>query len=188
MGRWTQYDEDSYRLPEGMKRVGYDSDTQKYFFRDRDGTLWEGPEGAEFGEMKRVADSDSSRFQREENDDIEALPTRSDGYGPLATDPNHSVSYRKDSAYRTLFPFFLLIAVVMLLLWRVLFQSSGPAPPACPKNASVYRVQPGDTCWQISKDNGIPLDRLMGMNEKVNCDKLMPGCVMCLPKEEGASS
>ena len=36
-----------------MERVGYDSDTGKYYFRDRDGSLWEGPEGAEFGEMKR---------------------------------------------------------------------------------------------------------------------------------------
>jgi len=36
-----------------MKRVGYDADSGKYFFRDREGQLWEGPEGAEFGEMTR---------------------------------------------------------------------------------------------------------------------------------------
>lgn len=45
--------QDSYRLPEGMKRVGYDSDTGKYYFRDQDGSLWEGAEGAEYGQMTR---------------------------------------------------------------------------------------------------------------------------------------
>ena len=72
MGRWTQYDEvrllvhsvpgqylcqrteqDDYRLPEGMKRVGYDSDSGKFYFRDRDGSLWEGAEGAQYGEMTK---------------------------------------------------------------------------------------------------------------------------------------
>ncbi len=72
MGRWTQYDEvrndpgrrlllshdhallkDEHRLPEGMKRIGYDADTQKYRFRDTDGTVWEGQEGSEFGALTR---------------------------------------------------------------------------------------------------------------------------------------
>ena len=38
-----------------MRRVGYDADEGKYYFRDRDGSLWEGAEGVEFGEMKRGA-------------------------------------------------------------------------------------------------------------------------------------
>ena len=73
MGRWSQYDEvsnlfrltlslfcslgvtpqDDHRLPEGMKRIGYDADTSRYIFRDRDGSLWQGPEGSEYGEMNR---------------------------------------------------------------------------------------------------------------------------------------
>lgn len=36
-----------------MKRVGYDADTGKYYFRDQDGTLWEGPEGAQYGELTK---------------------------------------------------------------------------------------------------------------------------------------
>ena len=36
-----------------MKRIGYDSDTQKYTFKDQNGDLWEGPEGAEFGELTK---------------------------------------------------------------------------------------------------------------------------------------
>jgi len=55
MGRWTQYDEDDYRLPEGMKRIGYDSDTSQYYFHDMDGSIWAGSKGAEFGEMRRVS-------------------------------------------------------------------------------------------------------------------------------------
>ncbi|KAJ7701915.1 hypothetical protein B0H17DRAFT_167964 [Mycena rosella] len=50
MGRWTQYDEDSYRLPEGMVRTGYDADTGRYTFQDRTGT-YVGAVGAQYGPM-----------------------------------------------------------------------------------------------------------------------------------------
>ncbi|KAF8808207.1 hypothetical protein BYT27DRAFT_7190354 [Phlegmacium glaucopus] len=73
MGRWTQYDEDDYRLPEGMKRIGYDSDTRRYYFRDQDGSVWQGPE---YGEMTRVKAYASPRTQ-----------STSRGYRPLSTDP-----------------------------------------------------------------------------------------------------
>ena len=36
-----------------MTRIGYDSDTGRYRFRDKEGSVWEGPEGAEFGEMRK---------------------------------------------------------------------------------------------------------------------------------------
>ena len=70
MSRFTQYDEvsgtelrlrcptltvwskDEYRLPEGMRRVGYDADTQRYTFQDSDGSYWEGPAGARYGELR----------------------------------------------------------------------------------------------------------------------------------------
>lgn len=44
--RWIETDED--RLPEGMTRVGYDADEQRYTFRDAQG-LWIGEEGNEYG-------------------------------------------------------------------------------------------------------------------------------------------
>ncbi|KAJ7481770.1 hypothetical protein FB451DRAFT_1170917 [Mycena latifolia] len=50
MGRWTQYDEDSYRLPAGMVRTGYDADTGQYIFQDRSGT-YRGLPGAQYGPM-----------------------------------------------------------------------------------------------------------------------------------------
>ncbi|CAK5268855.1 unnamed protein product [Mycena citricolor] len=48
MGRWSQYDEDSYRLPCGMVRTGYDADTGRYIFQDRSGTFY-GLPGSEYG-------------------------------------------------------------------------------------------------------------------------------------------
>ncbi|KAJ7628696.1 hypothetical protein FB45DRAFT_1059408 [Roridomyces roridus] len=55
MGRWTQYDEDEYRLPEGMVRTGYDADTGQYYFSDRrSGTTYVGAPGEEFGTVYAV--------------------------------------------------------------------------------------------------------------------------------------
>lgn len=36
-----------------MKRIGYDSDSGRYYFSNSDGSLWAGPQGAEFGQMMR---------------------------------------------------------------------------------------------------------------------------------------
>ena len=47
--------QDDYRLPEGMQRIGYDADTATYFFRDKDGTVWESTSGAQYGELRRGA-------------------------------------------------------------------------------------------------------------------------------------
>ncbi|RDB15893.1 hypothetical protein Hypma_003541 [Hypsizygus marmoreus] len=32
MGRWTQYDEDAYGFPNGMRRTAYDADTKQYTY------------------------------------------------------------------------------------------------------------------------------------------------------------
>ena len=47
------FSQDEYRLPEGMKLIGYDSDSERYYFRDTDGSLWVGSPGSEFGQMTR---------------------------------------------------------------------------------------------------------------------------------------
>jgi len=54
MGKWSDYDSDRERLPSGMRRIGYDADTQVYTYRDRDGSLWEGAPGATYGTVWRV--------------------------------------------------------------------------------------------------------------------------------------
>lgn len=40
---------DAERLPEGFKRIAYDSDSAKFTFRDRNGQLYQGEAGAEYG-------------------------------------------------------------------------------------------------------------------------------------------
>lgn len=60
MSRKSRYDEDLRRLPKGMKRVGYNSNSQRYTFQDQeDGTFWEGPEGASFGKLVQSLYTDS---------------------------------------------------------------------------------------------------------------------------------
>src|SRR5579863_7814682 len=119
MGRWSQYDEvrtlsffglsrynyqnqqDDYRLPEGFKRVGYDADSGKYFFRDKEGQLWEGQEGEHFGEMTRGTPALSTlcdEFQlraavsvapatpQGDGDDVENGPQGEEGYALLTGD------------------------------------------------------------------------------------------------------
>jgi len=65
MGRWTQYDEDASRLPQGVTRVGYDADTRVYTFRDKQGQFYEGAPGEEYGFMtpigKKKKEPESSR-------------------------------------------------------------------------------------------------------------------------------
>ncbi|KAL6307803.1 hypothetical protein BKA93DRAFT_726919 [Sparassis latifolia] len=192
MGRWTQYDEDDYRLPEGMKRVGYDADSGKYYFRDQDGTLWEGAEGAEYGEMKRAAPSGSE----DDENDLEAAPGRGDGYLPLSTSPDQAASAGQGlntSAYRMLFPFILLVAVVLLLVIRLVHSPSAPEPDPpevklCPGSSDAFRVRAGDTCWGLSQARGVSVDKLLEENPGLDCDKLMPGQTICLPDNVPSSA
>ncbi|XP_006453913.1 hypothetical protein AGABI2DRAFT_175659 [Agaricus bisporus var. bisporus H97] len=189
MGRWTQYDEDAYRLPEGMKRIGYDADSSRYYFQDTDGSFWRGPEGSELGELTRVAELPShiAGGGALEHDDLEAAPTHSNGYQLLGADPNSTMAHKpriniNASAYRTLFPFFLIIAVVLLLVWRLVLSPGLSAREPCPPETQPYFVEPGDSCWDISKAHGISLDKLQTLNPKLQCDPLMPGSTVCLPQ------
>ncbi|KIY66564.1 carbohydrate-binding module family 50 protein [Cylindrobasidium torrendii FP15055 ss-10] len=188
MGRWTQYDEDEYRLPEGMKRVGYDSDTQTYFFRDADGSTWRGASGAEFSEMTKVSDGGSAA-RSGADDDVEAAPVRrADGYQSLATSdgPMAAGTPVNPNAFRTLFPFFMIIGVVLLLVWRLVVSPSFYSQrDECPAEGTFpYWARPGDSCWAIATEHGTTLEVLQKLNPKVNCERLMPGKTVCLPKQE----
>jgi hypothetical protein len=83
---------------------------------------------------------------------------------------------------RSLFPFFLIIAVVLLLVWRLIV-SPGLWTPAkvCPEGTSSHWIQPGDSCWEISRQRGWSLEKFKEANPKVVCDPLMPGTLVCLP-------
>ncbi|RPD53613.1 hypothetical protein L226DRAFT_504721 [Lentinus tigrinus ALCF2SS1-7] len=188
MGRWTQYDEDSYRLPEGMKRVGYDSDTGKYYYRNSDGSLWEGAEGAQYGELNRVSHAPIAIGVQEEPSDEEAeIGSRADGYTPLPVDANGTVRHtgRSDSAYRMILPFFLMIAVVLLLVIRLVHSTTTPNPPEailCPGSSEVYYVSRGDTCWDLAQAHGCSVDDILNVNRDLRCESLRPGEAVCLPK------
>ncbi|KAI0706016.1 hypothetical protein C8T65DRAFT_652470 [Cerioporus squamosus] len=192
MGRWTQYDEDSYRLPEGMKRVGYDSDTGKYYYRDGGGSLWEGAEGAQYGELKRVSHAPiptgSDRAQEEPSDEEAEIGGRADGYRPLPVDANGNVRQtgRSDSAYRMILPFFLMIAVFLLLVFRLVHSSTPSRPPEavlCPGSSEVYHVSRGDTCWDLAQARGCSVDDILTFNSDLRCESLRPGQAICLPRK-----
>ena len=51
MSRYSHYDTDEERLPEGMTRVGYDADTQVYTFKSPEGELYEAAPGNRYGEL-----------------------------------------------------------------------------------------------------------------------------------------
>lgn len=87
------------------------------------------------------------------------------------------------SAYRTLFPFFLLIAIVLLLVWRLILSPGLSAHENCPAQTKAYFVQPGDSCWDIAKAHGVSFEQLQKLNPKVQCEPLMPGTTVCLPQD-----
>jgi len=58
MGKWSQYDTDAERLPAGMRRIGYDADTQTYTYGDADGSVWQGAPGARYGTVRQAAGQD----------------------------------------------------------------------------------------------------------------------------------
>jgi len=57
-----QYDfpEDAERLPEGFKRIAYDSDSMRFTFRDCSGQLYQGEAGAEYGVLTPMPTSTTS--------------------------------------------------------------------------------------------------------------------------------
>lgn len=136
-----------------MQRIGYDADTQVYNYRDADGTYWEGEEGSQYGQLHRAGHA--------------SVPT-----------PGISARQRYQDL-RYLLPFFLIIGVVLLLLFR--FISSGPAARVCPRDSTLHVVKKGDTCWGISEKSGGSVEDLKLLNSGLNCDKLIPGVQLCVP-------
>jgi len=164
MSRWSQYDEDDYRLPEGMRRVGYDADTQVYTYQDEDGQYWEGEPGNRYGEMHRISDPS---------------PTYHPPQPAFAT---------RDNSWRYLAPFFLLVCLFLLLVYTVV---GGGLPfsggkglvrveRTCAVGQDKYVVRKGDTCWDISKRYQMSVQQLESMNGEADCEKLTPGMKLCV--------
>ncbi len=168
MSRFSYYDTDDERLPEGMTRVGYDADTQVYTFQDEDGSLWEGPPGARYGQLTLVSSGPSP-----------SSPHAAPSEPLIVSAPVQHRSWRQE--LMPLLNFLLLIGVFLLGVFWFMGFSFRPAPPACGGGPS-HTVERGDTCWEIAKGRGISLDELQGVNEGLDCNRLRIGDVVCLPR------
>jgi LysM repeat protein len=56
----------------------------------------------------------------------------------------------------------------------------------CKGSTEPYTVVPGDTCWDIAHRNGMSLEDLERLNKpRVDCERLLAGETICLPKQKG---
>ncbi|KAF8810317.1 hypothetical protein BYT27DRAFT_7161973 [Phlegmacium glaucopus] len=56
----VSFPEDAERLPEGFKRIAYDSDSMKFTFRDSNGQLYQGEAGSDYGTLRPMSASTTS--------------------------------------------------------------------------------------------------------------------------------
>ncbi|CZS91818.1 uncharacterized protein RAG0_02359 [Rhynchosporium agropyri] len=161
MPRYSSGDSDDENLPDGMKRVGYDADTQTYTYRDRDGSFWEGEPGARYGVLRESGTA----------------------YQPMTLERHQEMRDADRAAWRYMLPFFLLVLVVLLTLFRYLgFGSESLSTPlSCKEGFTGYFVKRGDSCWEIAHDRGIEVAELVRSNEGLNCDLIKTGIEICVP-------
>ncbi|KAI6087351.1 carbohydrate-binding module family 50 protein [Hypoxylon rubiginosum] len=170
MSRWSQYDTDEERLPDGMQRIGYDADTQTYTFRDTDGSTWESAPGNQYGQLHRVS-SAAPHYGDDAHD---------------ATEPDASdepvTSWRHDMM--PLLNWFLLVGLFLLFIFWFIGGTTTKrvaSPTTCPGSSSPYKIKLGDSCWAISEEHSITLEALRQQNQGLDCDKLAVGGTICIP-------
>ncbi|QPH10924.1 hypothetical protein C2857_002448 [Epichloe festucae Fl1] len=171
MSRFSRYDSDEDRLPEGMRRIGYDADTQVYSFQDSDGSYWEGAPGCEYGQLTRVGGD-------------AALDEAADAEPFLV----HDGTVRHTSWRAELMPllnFGVIIGASLLgLFWYLHYAAGGHGQlqPTCSPDQSTYVIHQGDTCWAIVEGRGSSVDDILRANEGLDCDRLRIGSIICLPE------
>jgi hypothetical protein len=171
MSRFSRYDTDEERLPEGMQRVGYDADTQVYTFRDADGSYWESAPGNEYGQLTKVGEA------RPEGQETETFLMTSQQQRPKMT------------WFTEMKPFlnFLMLVILslVLLFWFLGYKGSSSderIPIAdCPEGTVAYAIHKGDTCWEIANKNGVSVDDLKNKNPDLNCEALKINDRICVP-------
>lgn len=169
MSRFSQYDTDEERLPEGMERIGYDADTEVYTFQDADGSYWESAPGNRYGQLTRVGAAPAP----EDGDDTEPFLISEDVYPKK--------SWRHEMM--PLLNFGLIIGLCLLgLFWYLHFSGSASTPAVnCADGWSTYKIQSGDTCWSIGEDKEITVEDLIHDNPLLNCNTLGVGTKICVP-------
>ena len=104
--------------------------------------------------------------------------------GSIAPGHKSRFGFRGNSAYRTILPFFLIVAVVLLLVIRLVSSGSSVPPVNCPPATEPYRISRGNTCWDLAQAWGISVDEILDVNKGLNCDSLRPGQSICLPERK----
>lgn len=200
MGRWSQYDTDEERLPEGMVRIGYDADDQTYTFKDtNDGSIWESAPGSQYGRLTRISGPSSSAPStsrpNESYSDGDAPPPPYDEHAEPADSwsGNQKVSWRADMM--PLLNFFTIIGLFLLGVFWFLHKTVGsgsgdegagnggaaPVVPKCAAGARTYSIKQGDTCWDIANRRALEVDDILRENKGLDCDNLEIGDLICVP-------
>jgi hypothetical protein len=160
--------QDSQRLPEGMQRIGYDADTQRYTFRDASGDLYESAPGSRYGELRPFGQH--------------AYTTPEETH-----ERTTAVAKSNREAVRSMLPFALLVLVFLLVVFRIV--NGGAANHGdtqvldCREGDRQVQVKKGDTCWSIAESYRVGVEELLGMegNEGVKCERLRIGQGICVP-------
>lgn len=170
MSRFSRYDTDEERLPEGMQRVGYDADSQVYTFRDADGSYWESAPGNQYGHLTKVGEA------RPEGQETETF---------LMTSPQHQPKLSWFTEMKPFLNFLMLVILSLVLLCWFLGRKASPEEripiPDCPEGTVPYVVEQGDTCWEIAKKNGVTVDDLLKKNADLDCEAMMINDRICVP-------
>lgn len=66
--------------------------------------------------------------------------------------------------------------------------SRDPVVEMCKGYARAYRVQVGDTCWDIGRTHGVSVEQLKEANPGLECQLLTPSEIICLPEGKTKSS
>jgi LysM repeat protein len=90
----------------------------------------------------------------------------------------------KSEDWRYILPFFLLVSVVLLALFRFLGSAATPTPLVCPRNSIQYLVKSGDSCWAIANDHSATVADLLTLNYGLDCRLLKAGSELCVPVSE----
>ncbi|KAK8050688.1 LysM domain-containing protein [Apiospora phragmitis] len=201
MGRWSQYDTDEERLPEGMVRIEYDADDQTYTFRDtNDGSIWESAPGSQYGRLTRVSGPSSTggggpNEGYSDGDDTPPPPYDHHAEPDDSWSGHQKVSWRADMM--PLLNFFTIIGLFLLGVFWFLHKTVGSgsgsegagngsgggsvATPKCAAGTHTYSIKQGDTCWDISQRKGLEVDDILRENKGLDCDSLEIGDFICVP-------
>ena len=104
--------QDADRLPEGVVRVGYDSDMQCYMFRDRDGVNYRGQPGMEFGGILTAISTPSTMGE-------DRRPTTTNDSSFEKTRPGAFADDKLDMGGGELLSFFLACYWISVMFGRV---------------------------------------------------------------------